>query len=114
MTEAGIAQSYKRARAFALVLGGSAVVLLVTVMMLISNAVSRLLGTPGAPTVGGFDVEKVGTGIAVVSVLVLTASAIATTSAILRGWRADRLQAGALKLKIEELERRLAETRALG
>ena len=49
MTEAGIAQSYKRARAFALVLGVSAVVLLVTVMMLIWNAVSRLLGTPGAP-----------------------------------------------------------------
>ena len=112
MTEAAIAQSYKRARVLAILLGASAVVLVATVAMLISNAVSRLMGTPGARTFGGIDVEKAGTAVAVVSALVLTASAIGTTAAILRGWRADRRQSDDLKLKVRELERQLAETRA--
>ena len=103
MSEATSEQSYKRARVFAKILRWSLILLVVGFIL----ATFTVL----APDSPGATINLIGMVTVGISFLALIVSTVATTSAVLLGWRADRRRSEEFKLKIEQLELQLAEAR---
>ena len=69
-------------------------------------------GDAGYAAEPSYTLPFIGLATLCISFLALIVSGIETTSSVLLGWRADRRQSDEFKLKIQQLELQLAETKA--